>query len=60
MIASSNINRERDADLINDAEQAAAAAALTTYERMVFAAIQASDAANEARRSRAALDRRNR
>ena len=55
VIASSNINRERDADLVEDAEQAAAAAALTTYERMVFAAIQASDAADEARRARAPL-----
>ena len=52
VIASSNINRQRDVGLINSAEQAAADAALTTYERMVFAAIQASDAANEARRSR--------
>ena len=42
VIASSNINRQRDVGLVNAAEQAAATAALTTYERMVFAAIQAS------------------
>jgi len=55
VFASSNRNRERDADLVRDAEKAAAAAALITYERMVLAAIQASDVADEARRARAPL-----
>ena len=55
VFASSNLNRERDADLVRDAERAAAAAALITYERMVLAAIHASDVADEARRARAPL-----
>ncbi len=52
-IASSHINRERDADLIEDVERAAAASALATYKRMAVSASQASDAANRARRARA-------
>jgi hypothetical protein len=52
VIASSYTDRDRDADLLNDAEQAAAAAALVSYERMVIAVIQASDAATQARRDR--------
>ena len=52
VITSSYTNRDRDANLINDAEQAAWAAALITYERMVLAVIQASDAATQARRDR--------
>jgi hypothetical protein len=55
VFANSNLNRERDADLLRDAEKAAAAAALTTYERMVIAAIHASDVADAARRARAPL-----
>ena len=51
VLANSNISRERKADLVDEAEQAAAAAALSTYQRMVFAAIQASDAADEIRRA---------
>lgn len=54
-LASSNIGRERDADLVDEAERAAAAAALTTYERMVLAAIQASEAADEIRRALAPM-----
>jgi hypothetical protein len=53
VITSRNLNRERHADLVMDAEQAAAAAALTTYERMVLSAIQAADATNDARQARA-------
>jgi len=55
VFASSKLNRERDADLVRDAEKAAAAAALITYERMVLAAIHASEVADEARRARAPL-----
>jgi len=55
VFAGSNLNRERVADLLRDAEEAAAAAALITYERLVLAAIHASDVADEARRARAPL-----
>ncbi|HWI00282.1 MAG TPA: hypothetical protein VNT27_08115, partial [Propionibacteriaceae bacterium] len=48
-VIASNPNRELDADLVNDVERAAAAAALTTYQRMVFSAIRVADAAGKAR-----------
>ena len=55
VLASGKFSREQDADLVEEAEHAAAAAALTTYERMVFAAIQASEAADEIRRALAPM-----
>jgi hypothetical protein len=51
----SDVNRERDAAVVEDVERAAAAAALATYQRMAVAAVQAGDTADEARRSQAQL-----
>jgi hypothetical protein len=53
VIKSSNINRQRDADLVEDVERAATAAALVTYQRLEVWAVQASDADDEARRTQA-------
>jgi hypothetical protein len=52
VIDSNDINRERDSDLVDHVERAAAAAALTTYKELVVLAIQASDGANEVRLAR--------
>lgn len=53
VINRSTIDSERDADLLEEVERAAAAAALTTYERMAVSAHQVRDAADEARKARA-------
>jgi len=55
VIKSNNVNRKRDADLVEDVEQAAVAAALTTYQRMVVSVHQASHAADQARLLRGPL-----
>jgi len=47
------LTRERNAGLIDDIEQAAAAAALANYERMAETATEVSEVAAEARRDRA-------
>ena len=52
-ITSSHLDRERDAGLVEHIERAAAAATLTTYERLAVSALRVSDAADEARRARA-------
>ena len=52
VITTSHIDRERDAGLVEDVEWAAAAAALTAYERMAVSALRVRDAAEETRRIR--------
>ncbi|HEX8508765.1 MAG TPA: hypothetical protein VF635_04620 [Propionibacteriaceae bacterium] len=52
VITSSNINRGRDAILIEGVERAVAAAALTTYQKLAVSAEQTSDA-DHARRAQA-------
>lgn len=55
VIIRSNINRERDADLVEDIERAAAAAAITIYQQTEISASQTVHAAAEARRTKAHL-----
>jgi len=52
VITTSHIDRKRDAGLVEDVEWAAAAAALTAYERMAVSALRVRDAAEETRRIR--------
>ena len=53
VITNSSVNRERDADLVEDVERAAMDAALTTYQRLTASASQASNTADEARHAQA-------
>jgi hypothetical protein len=53
VINRSDVSRERDGQLAEDVERAAAAAALATYQRLAISAVHASDAAGRARRARA-------
>jgi len=52
VIATSRIDRERDPGLVEDVEWAAAAAALTAFERMASTAIRVREAAEQTRRVR--------
>ena len=53
MFKSSHLDRERYAVLVESVEWAAAAAALTAYQRMAISALRVGDAAEHSRRATA-------